>query len=388
MARILLGWEFGANRGHTVRLSEIAAALRAAGHDVSFAVTRLDAMYAQKPPDAAIWQAPVSPRLMVGRARVSGAATSMADILARLGMDDPLIIAAMLDGWRRLLGAVRPDLVICDYAPFLALAARGRIPMIWVGAGFGAPPSDMDALPVLIPGAQGIDQFALLDTVNAGLARAGDHAIAALPAVFEADRTVVATFTEIDPYADKRKTPLAFPDKVDPSLEAGSGDEIFVYLPDYIVADSPLWTGLSASGLKVRVHIGLGGPEIQAAVAHHGLIVEPNPVPFARIAERSRLLLSHGGHGFLSAGMSAGLPHVVCHFDLEKIVHGLAIARAGLGGHVSLPAIQPRPFADSLVRMFNDDAMMARARTAALDFRARPQTPFQDAVLEAAAEFV
>ncbi|MBX3562555.1 MAG: glycosyl transferase-like UDP-glucuronosyltransferase [Sphingomonas sp.] len=383
MARVLIGWEFGANRGHAVRLTAIADALQTAGHDISFAVTRLDAMHAQKVPAASIWQAPVSPRMMAGRARAIGPAVGMADILARLGMDDPLIVVSMLSGWHRLFDAIRPDLVIADFAPFLLLAARGRLPTISVGTGFTSPPSGMATLPALISGAAGTDQAALLAAVNDGLAQDGEPPLAALPQMFAADRPVVATFAELDPYAGDRAEPLVFPDAHDPAVPGGGGDEIFAYFPDFIPADSPLWLALAASGLKVRVHIGLGGAALQAAVARHGLIVEPEPVPFARIAERSRLLVSHGGHGFICAGLVAGLPHVVCHFDLEKLTHGLALARVGLGGHVALSAIRPQPFAQSLVQLFNDEAIAGRAHAAAPVFRGRGQAPFRQAMLEA-----
>lgn len=388
MARVLLGWEFGANRGHAVRLTAIADALQAAGHDIRFAVSRLDAMHAQKVPAASIWQAPVSPRMMAGRARVTGPVVGMADILMRLGMDDPLIVASMLSGWHQLFEAIRPDLVIADFAPFLLLAARGRLPTVSVGTGFSSPPSGMTTLPTLIPGASGTDQVALLAALNDGLARAGEPPMAALPEMFAADRPIVATFGELDPYVQDRSEKLVFPEAHVPVAPVGGGDEIFAYFPDFIPAESPLWAGLAASGLKVRIHIGLGDAAIQAAVARHGLIVEPEPVPFARIAERSRLLVSHGGHGFVCAGLVAGLPQVVCHFDLEKLTHGLALARAGLGGHVALSAIQTQPFAESLAKLHRDDAIAARARAAAPDFRARPQMPFQQAVREAVAVLV
>ncbi len=389
MARILLGWEFGANRGHVIRLTAVADALRAAGHEVSFVVSRLDAMHAQKIADTAIWQAPLSPRMMAGGgARIAGPAAGMADIVGRLGMDDPEIVAAVLGAWRRLLDAIRPDLVIGDFAPFLLLASRGRVPSISVGTGFSSPPADMAELPVLLPGIAGIDQALLLDAVNAGLAQTGAPPIAALPEIFFADRPIVATFAELDPYGATRTAPIVFPDGIDTRVAAGKGDEIFVYLPDFIPADSPVWSGLAASGLNVRVHIGLGDAAVQAAVARQGFIVEPEPVPFARIAERSRLLLSHGGHGFICAGLTAGLPHVVCHFDLEKLWHGLALARAGLGGHVALPSIRTEPFAESLRKLFNDDAIADRSQAAAERFRNRAQTPFQAAVLDAVAELL
>lgn len=383
MARILLGWELGANRGHAVRLAALARMLRAEGHEIVLAVRRLDVVHAQIP-DVPIWQAPVSPRMQAGSAAHGhGVPAGMADILARLGLDDALIVRVMIEGWRRLFSAIRPDLVLGEYAPFLLLAARGLLPSVSVGTGFGSPPATMESFPALLPNATGIDQAALLATVNAGLADAGDAPLSALPALFAADRPVVATFAELDPYSDWRAGPLALPDSIDPAVTVGTGEEVFVYLPENVPAETMLWSGLALSGLKVRVHVALASQNLRDAVAGHGLIVEPHPLPFAEIAGRARLLVSHGGHGFIAAGLAAGLPHVVCHHDLEKLANGLAVARAGLGGHVSLASIQPRPFAESLVRIHGDEAMMARAKAASPGFLLRGQIPHDDAVREA-----
>lgn len=383
MARILLGWELGANRGHTVRLAALARMLRAEGHEIVLAVRRLDVVHAQIP-DAEIWQAPVTPRMQVGGAtHGSGVPAGMADILARLGLDDSGIVKVMIGGWRRLFSAIRPDLVLGDYAPFLLLAARGRLPSVSVGTGFGTPPEKMESFPALLPNAAGIDQAALLATVNAGLAEAGDPPLPALPALFASDRSVVATFAELDPYAAWRTQSLTLPDSIDPSVARGTGEEVFVYLQETVPVDTPLWSGLALSGLKVRVHVALASQKLRDAVAGYGLMVEPHPLPFAEIAARATLLVSHGGHGFIAAGFAAGLPHVVCHYDLEKFANGLAVARAGLGGHVSLASIQPRPFAESLVRVHGDAALMARAKAAAPGFLERGQMPHDDAVREA-----
>lgn len=385
MARVLLGWELGANRGHAVRLAGLARDLRAHGHEVVFVVRRIDAMRAEAPPGAAIWQTPVSPRMMAGGPQFTGVPAGMGDILARLGMDDAGIVAAMVETWRRLFDAIRPDLVVADFSPFLLLAARGRLPAVSVGTGFTTPPSHLDAFPPVIEGVQGLDQGALLAAVNAGLAAAGDPPLARVTEIFGADRPIVATFAELDPYAAHRGG-YALPESVDPAVEAGQGDEVFVYGPELIPRDTPLWDGLAMSGLRIRVHVGLASGAVREAVTRAGLILEPKPVPFAQIAARSRLLVSHGGHGFLCAGMAAGLPHVVCHYDLEKICHGLAITRAGLGGHVALGNLKPAAFADSLVRVYRDDALAARCRAAAPGFRSRAQPPLHDAVAGAIAD--
>ena len=386
MSRVLIGWEFGANRGHAERLIRLAGRLREEGHDPVLAVQRIDAIGPGQVGGAPVWQAPLSPRLLVTVPKPDPAPMAgMADILARLGMDDPALVAAVIGGWDRMLLAIRPDLVVADFAPFLLLAAQGRLPTVLLGTGFAVPPADMATFPSLT-GAAGIDQDALLGRINEGLALAGRGAIAIVPAVFSADLVLAETFAELDPYVRERRGTLARPLPEDFDATAGDGDELFVYAPESLRADSALWNGLARSGLEVRVHVPRALPGVRAAIEAGGMRFEQRPLPLGSIAKRSRLLLSHGGHGFVCAGLAAGLPHIVFHYDLEKLVHGRALARAGLGGHVALAAIEPEAFADSLRRIHADDALAARARAAGPGFLARSQPDADRAIVALASQ--
>jgi rhamnosyltransferase subunit B len=386
MTRVLIGWEFGANRGHADRLVRLADRLRAAGHDPVFALQRIDAISSEQAGGAPVWQAPLSPRLLVTVAKPPlPPPAGMADILARLGLDDAALVAAVIGGWKRILDSVRPGLVVADFAPFLLLAARGRLPTVLLGTGFSAPPAEMAAFPSLT-GQAGIDQDGLLGRVNEGLALAGRPPVAALPAVFSADLVFAETFSELDPYAGERRGALARPLPEGFDAVPGDGEEVFVYAPERLGADSPLWKGLARSGLAVRVHVPRALPAVRAAIEGGGMGFEPQPLPLPLIAQRSRLLLSHGGHGFVCAGLAAGLPHVVFHFDLEKHLHGRALARVGLGGHVALAEIQPEVFAASLRRVHADQALSARARAAGPGFLSRPQPDADSAILALASD--
>lgn len=385
---VLLVWELGANRGHAVRLAQLAKTLRAAGHRVSFALQRLDSFTPGVVGDEAVWQAPVTPRFLISTARtVAGPPTGMAEVLARVGMDDPALVAAMIRTWERLFEAIRPDVLFGDFAPFLHLAARGRLPLIATGTGYSLPPSHLPAFPALLQGGQGIDQDELLACVNSALRQVGRAPLDGAPAIWSADRAIPATLAELDPYAADRVDAYVSPVESDFDARAGAGDEIFVYAPERMTAQAPIWRGLAAAGLKVRVHMARAGPALQAELARLGFVVEPDPVPFGLIAERSRLLVSHGGHGFVCAALYAGLPQVVVHFDLEKLLHGLAIARIGVGGHAALGSLDPERFGADLAALHSDEALARRARTAAETIRARSQPSFETAVIEAVADF-
>jgi len=386
MAHVLLGWELGAGRGHALRLHQFSNALRGAGHRVSIAVQRLDCFGPAWPEGVDVWQAPVTPRLLVSTARAaSGPLAGMADILARLGMDDAGLVAAVIRGWDRLLAAIRPDLLVSDFAPFLQLAARGRLPVIAAGAGFSVPPCSMDAFPALIEGGRGVDQARLLASVNAALLATDRAPLDAAPGIWTATRALVATFAELDPYAGHRDGAYFQPVEAGFDARAGDGEEVFVYGSERVPVDGAIWQGLARSGLKVRLHVPRATAPARERWRALGLIVEPAPVPFATIARRSRLVASHGGHGFVCAAMLAGLPQVVFHYDLEKLIHGRAIAREGLGGHVALSALDPARFGADLARLHRDESLAARARAAGERLRSRNQRPLEQGLVEAVA---
>ena len=95
------------------------------------------------------------------------------------------------------------------------------------------------------------------------------------------------------------------------------------------------------------------------------------------------MVVSHGGHGFACAAIAAGLPQVVCHHDLEKLLNGLAVAREGLGGHVSLANLDPDRFGADLVGLYRDQALAERCRAKAEIVRHRDQPDLAASVIDA-----
>lgn len=387
MAHILLGWEFGGNRGHATALLSIADALQRRGHRISFALQRVDALASGQLRGAPVWPAPVTPRLLINTSRPrSGHPQSMGDIAARLGFDDREIVEALVRAWRQLLDAIRPDLVISDYGPVLLTAARGRVPTIGTGTAFSTPPSPMDRFPSLTGEPPVFDEEEVLEAVNGALRRLGIARLAHFPEIFAASRELGGSFMEFDPYAEWRTEPLVMPmlRGGQPALAAGGGEEVFVYMPEQVQLEAALWKGLVRSGLPVRVHAANSNAALERGLAEMGLRVEPEPLPFAGIAERSRLVISHGGHGFVCSALLTGLPQVICHFDLEKQIYARAITDMAVGGMVPMLQIEPEAFAASLVQVYRDDALAARAHAAAQGFQTRYDRAKEESVADAA----
>ncbi len=375
MARILMGWELGANRGHILRLLQYHDAFVAAGHHVTVALQRIDGFAVEgRTVPGAILQAPLWPRLLATAAHVDPVpVATLGDILARLGLADRGAFATMLGAWDRLLAAERPDLVVADFAPVLLSAARGRLPTISIGHGFDMPPGTMPGFPSLSGGRPLFDEAPLLAEANAGLAAAGRPPLDALPGLFAADHELAAVLPELDPYAAHRRIPPCAPalDLPLPPIADGGGDELFVYWPERAAAAALLWDGLERAGMPIRMYVPRLDSATAAAFEARGFTVEAQSMKFDRIAVRARMVLSHGGVGFTTMALLVGLPQAALHYDLEKRTQAIAIERLGVGMQTPLGQTSPDALVRDLRRLWEDRAVGPHARALAAELRAR-----------------
>ena len=380
MARVLLGWELGAGRGHAVRLAGLVRQLEARGHAVVLAVQQTGSV----PATGEVWQAPLWPGQIVALARRGlPPPRTMGDILAALGLGDVAATAGLIGAWDRLLAATGPDLVVAEFAPGLMLAAKGRVKLLATGNGFSLPPAAMAEFPSSGGGAALHDEDVLLGALNDALGRCGRAPLAALPAIFGADVALPATFAELDPYRPWRAGGHGAPALDGPVPLAGDGDELFVYLTPGAPRSAAYFQGLAASGLRVRIHARDLLPAEAEALRGAGLVAEAEPVPFASIAERSRLLLSHGGLGFVSSALLAGLPQAMLPFDMEKQFTANAVVGLGLGEAMPARDLPADALAAMLRRLAGDDALATRCRLAAPDFRARAARSSEEESMDA-----
>ncbi len=369
MARVLLGWELGAGNGHISRLLELADVLAARGHEPLFAAQQIGPFAAMWP----TWQAPVWPRLLQPLAqRYPNPPQTMGDILAYLGLDDEAAITAMIWAWDRMFIALEPDVVVAEYAPILQIASRGRIPTIAFGTGFSLPPAQMANFPVLFGESAMFCEAALTSTLNKSLRKTNRASLEALPEMFAADENVVATFKELDPYQQWRCSPVAPPAiNGHVSRSEGRGEEVFVYFNGKLDRPNAFWQSLVDSRLPIRVYDTILNANDKANLESAGIRVATAPVAFDTIAARSRLLISHGGLGFVSSGLLAGIPQIIIPFDGEKLL--IADSLAGSAGCVraDFGGLRTPDFTAFLRAAWSDESIHAQARGASPAFQSR-----------------
>lgn len=368
MARILIGWELGSGSGHVTKLAMIVAELRARGHAVSIAAQDI----ARWPADVPVWQAPLWPQQIVPLHRAAAVTpNTMGDILVAMGLADEPALTAMIAAWDRIIAAVDPALVIAEYAPALLLAAYGRVPILSLGTGFSLPPPGHPVFASLTGRPAVHAEAPLLDGLNRALDANGRPRRDRLPGIFLADRQIVAAFEELDPYRGWRRQPAGVPHVGPVPLADGCGDELFVYMNGSQPRTPAFFEGLVRSGLPVRLHDARLSQSDAAVLERAGIAVEPAPVPWSKIAARSRVVLSHCGLGFSASALLAGLPHVLAPYDIEKTMIAESVAALGLGVITRFAEMTADKFAETLTAAWENEALIDRAAAAAPRFRAR-----------------
>jgi hypothetical protein len=381
---ILLGWEMGGGLGHVHNLLAVARGLADRGHFPVCALRNvIDGTGPLRDQALAVVQAPVwQPRpLDDDRAFL---ASSYADVLAVHGYDTVEHLLPLVEAWQGLLDFVRPALVVLDFAPTLALAATGAVPMVEIGTGFTMPPLEGATFPALIPDrAPVLTEEALLAVVAEVQRRRGRPVPASLPAMLAGPRRFLTVLPELDPYRAVRREQAVgcIAPAVGPPLPPAVRPGFFAYLNAAAGGIEALLRGLGRAGLAGTAYLRAATPALRARLRAHGLNVLDRPPPLGEMLAENALVVHHGGSGLAHYALAAGRPQLVFPEHLEQILNGQLLHGLGVGRYLVGRFAEERP-AQELARMLHDDALAERCRQAAASVQARgPWTP-QAAVLE------
>lgn len=390
MRTVLLAWELGSGFGHVINLRRLAARLSrhrlrlvAAVQDVGSA--RILASEGVEVLPAPPWPcAPVN-----GAQSAPGSSASLTDMLAGLGLADEAALRSLLGAWDCLLRLLGPDLVVADFAPAAALAARRRVPLVWVGNGYTLPPDGMERFPLLhYLSAPVWRESEILSIVNQAGKATGCAPLERLPQLFAADARAVQTFAVLDPYHCHRDEPLDGPilDRV-PAARKQDARLIFVYLRGHFNLGPGVVAALTPFAGRLRIF----GPGLDAAhaaaLARAGARLEKDPPPLAAALSAARLFVHLGGTGAANEAIATGVPQLVLGVDIEKAINGQALEHAGIGRviRVNDPATKiPAEIVDFMMR---DDRIASRAAEVgeghrALLRRSDPLSRFEHKCLE------
>jgi len=373
MSRILLAWELGGNLGHLSKLLLVARRLRRRGHEILFSVQDVGTGQQLLTEEGFRYvQCPRASRWGAGCREPA----SFSHILAQAGFADPGVLTGLISAWHGLFELFQPEVVLSQYAPTAHIAARiYGVPCLELAIGFEHPP-DVAPFPCFRPWLQlSADELmkteqVILDNINGICVRRGVPAHQNLQQALKCDRTLFATFPELDHYqgrTDGRYTGPLFitDDGVDMEWPQDGFQRIFVYLkPDRWL---PLvMQELDRSGASVVAFIpGIDGTMLPSYSSGR-IRISSAKVKLSCLLPGMDLAVTHANHGTIAAVLLAGKPLLSIPTTIEQLMLSSCLESHGVGVGVARRGLS-KAFAPALDRLLTDRSF----RKAAVRFAER-----------------
>ena len=335
MARILFAWELGAGIGYADRLSQIATMMAAEGHEPVFALRDIcGPADFFKDKNWHVLQAPM-PAGNISAVSTSFVPGSFADLLQVNCYGNADFLHRLVSAWHLLFMALRPDVVVCEYSPVVALAAWRRIPVIVMGHGYINPPSETELYPIFDPGAtRQVDQERLLENVREVQRRIGGPLPDTLPPITGGTAQFVTAFAETDPYGQFRGQKHAGPiEWIDPPQAPPTEPRVYAYLSGSHPQIRMLLQGIADTKLPGEAYVKKATPEMKQYLRERNVQVYDKPPPLAATVNKASVIFHHGGAATLATAMGAGRPQVLWSEVADQQVSATMIDKLGMSVH-------------------------------------------------------
>jgi rhamnosyltransferase subunit B len=327
--RVLLCWEFGQGTTH-------ARILKAIGDRLAEDGCRTTYVFCTPSAGAAVGIAKDNVRKGPGWPLKSdpdyGAhsltSATYGDIFAQMFLDVEGELDERLRIWRKIIDDERPDLIIADYAPGLALAAAGTVPLIALGNGYTLPPADLDHFPVLGGSRQPVKypEDEAVARINQVLAVQRCKPIERLAQINRADHYCLLTYPIFDPYRAERKDAWLGSPMVPNVAKAGApGTLLFAYFYENRQLDDRLIEGLAGGGLAGNAVFTSPVRRTAKRLARANIETPFDLLDLADELPKTRVIVHQGGLNTCCAGALCGVPQVIVYTDQEKKLYAQSI---------------------------------------------------------------
>jgi UDP:flavonoid glycosyltransferase YjiC (YdhE family) len=323
---VLLGWEFGANLGHITVMEKYASAFSKNGWDCVFALRDTSQAQTILGHSGFKWlQAPITVTGLGGLDSM----INYADVLLHHGYASADSLLGLTRAWLTLCELVKPDLLLADSSPTMALVSRiTQIPLCHIGNGFSVPPA-VSPWPIF-PGREKkaqsepdrliqIEQL-ILRHLNSVLQQFKQPALNQLADLYRQQQAFIYGLKALDHYdradnlvtyvlpeaAQLAKAPVHWPITLGPADKGPAPKKVFVYLRTEFPGTLATLTALSALGTQVIAFI----PDLSELqvkqLQSDTLLVSKQMVDVDAVLVDCDLVVCHGG-GLSESALRAGI---------------------------------------------------------------------------------
>ncbi len=342
MKHIHFAWELGGGLGHAGRLKLLAEEAVRRGHHVTMSLRDLVHTHnVLRDINVARFQAPVWLHQVHG---VPSPQVSLAEILLTCGYLNANALQGLFVGWRSLLGSLKPDLVVADYAPTAILAARSLgIHSAAIGIGFSMPP-DVSPLPsmrdweAVAHGRVEAADKQMLGSINSVLQSTGTAPLKRAAQALQGDSPLLLTWPELDHYGrdtlpegqrwwGPSMLPQAGSAPVWPQGEAGP--KVFAYLKTEHPDHAAVLQALVKSGCRTLCYLPSVASGKPAPVVSPLIHYASGPVDLAATLKECELCICHAGEGTIAPALLAGVPVLLLPTQTEQFLISRRLVTTG-----------------------------------------------------------
>jgi rhamnosyltransferase subunit B len=399
MARIVIGWEYGAGFGHVALLVPLALRLKESGHEPILVLRdRKNTEPLWKDKGLTVVQAPF---LAIPAEWDKTIPTdTMADIFILAGLSNAERMKMLGEAWQKVLLELKPDLVICEFSPTLAMVTLGVIPTITLGISFAVPPAGR-TLPKIRYWQKELTASSIANErlVHAEICKVrqalGLPEFEFFADIFGGEEVFACALPELDCYAEYRTIPAIGPltalegTLAPPAHHAAHHTKAFAYLAHNDDNLEHIIEAMKHSTVQCDAYIRHLEPARMAAFSAPNLHIYETPQPLTELLPERGLLLHHGGMSTADLGLRLGIPQLIFSRHLEQKVNGGLLLRLGVGevlmGH---QCREEGVVHKTLASMVSNGNYKANAVKRAQIIAARPGRKAMEVVLEACERLV
>jgi UDP:flavonoid glycosyltransferase YjiC (YdhE family) len=367
MALVACCWELGNGFGHIGELLQWARPLKEHGHRVVFFVKELfpaAVLLHQEGFEClpGVHLPPTAPPIST---------STYAQLLLLNGFRNHDNLAAGLACWASIFRSYKPALVICNYAPTAALAARAlNIHCVLSGTSFSTPPA-MTSSQTFVAGNP--EQIATdLATFRQSLEVAGKNSglpenIFSLEDPLAGCIPVLQTFPELDLYEREnakyvgsgfglvtKQIPPEWP------MRTSHRPKIFAYIGGPSHAVERFLSIIPRVDAQFIAFIRNDGNNAPPLPRYSNAVFPKTLIDLNAVFTEVDLIINHGAHGTFCGCLKAGKPMVLAPNFPEQVCHSRKVEKLGAAS-VVLPSATPKNFRDTVEEALQNIATFRQA---------------------------
>ena len=214
------------------------------------------------------------------------------------------------------------------------------------------------------------DDAEILKTVSHVQAQRGRQPLDRLPQLFAGSAHEVITLPELDPFRDQRRHLGIGPISGTPDpIESQPTQDYFAYLSAGYRFTAKILDGLIASGRPGSIYLRDSAGQARDRLRGFGLNIHEDAQDMSEMAERSAIIIHHGGVGTSETVLALGRPQLVVPRHAEQWLNASSLGRLGVAIAIRAnDALSTKQVSDALatIRTRSDFAEQAKSVSAKL----------------------